>query len=182
MVPTLRVTGLNVQIVNGTGSTDVKNGAGNLVLGYNELGNLFGDDRTGSHCLVYGTKATYSATSCLVGGSQNSVHGYYSAILTGDQNVIDPGVFMGVIGTGFRNDIHGPGAGFIVSGTDNDLSSASGAIVGGIGNNASEGAAIVIGGGQANAATGNASVVSGGTARAATGNGSWAGGNFFSPN
>ncbi len=67
---TIRFTGVNVQVVNGLKSTNgfpfdpdsvdpldtVVNGVGNLIVGYNELGNPlgFGDDRTGSHNIVVG--------------------------------------------------------------------------------------------------------------------------------
>ena len=42
---TVRISGINVQVVNGLGSTDTMNGTGNLVVGYNELGNLLGSVR-----------------------------------------------------------------------------------------------------------------------------------------
>jgi len=46
MVTTIRVTGANLQIVNGLGATDSENGAGNLIVGYNAFGNPEGDLRT----------------------------------------------------------------------------------------------------------------------------------------
>jgi hypothetical protein len=52
------ITGANLRIVNGLGSTDTTNGVGNLIVGYNELRRDFGrfgeDDRTGSHNVVVG--------------------------------------------------------------------------------------------------------------------------------
>ena len=47
-VKTLRIEGINVQVVNGEGTTNTTNGLGNLIVGYNETGNVFGDDRTGA--------------------------------------------------------------------------------------------------------------------------------------
>src|SRR5688572_7352209 len=44
---TLRISGLNVQIVNGLGSTQTADGTGNLIVGYNEPGSPAGDVRTG---------------------------------------------------------------------------------------------------------------------------------------
>jgi hypothetical protein len=44
-LPTVQFTGANVQIVNGAGSTAKTNGAGNLVLGYDEGAG----EQTGSH-------------------------------------------------------------------------------------------------------------------------------------
>lgn len=183
MVPTIVLTGVNLQIVNGLGSTHSVNGTGNLIAGYNETGNfLVGDFRTGSHSLILGTKASFSASSCIVGGTNNSVESLGGVILSGEQSRIGQGALLGVIATGFRNDLNGPGGSFIGAGTHNTLASQHGAIVGGQDNTAGEGRAVVIGGGQGNAASGTASVVSGGTARTAAGNGSWAGGQFYSPN
>ena len=70
MAKTIRFTGVNVQVVNGLKSTNgfpfdpdsvdpldtVVNSVGNLVVGYNELGNPLpgGDNRTGSHNIVVG--------------------------------------------------------------------------------------------------------------------------------
>ena len=48
---TLRVIGVNVQIVSGSGATDGPvNGTGNLIIGYNE--NRSSNARTGSHNLM----------------------------------------------------------------------------------------------------------------------------------
>ena len=54
---TIRLTGVNLQIVNGTGETDGQNGVGNLIVGYNEPRSLpfpAVDDRTGSQDIVPG--------------------------------------------------------------------------------------------------------------------------------
>lgn len=68
-VKTLRIRGLNVQIVNGSGSTGgSENGLGNLILGDNELGNSSGDARTGSHNLVVGARNSYSSSGGVVIG------------------------------------------------------------------------------------------------------------------
>ena len=74
-VKTLRINAINVQIVNGLDSTNgyptdpdsvdpvatVTNGLGNLIVGYNELGNPAGDDRTGSHNVVIGHGNSFSS-------------------------------------------------------------------------------------------------------------------------
>ena len=58
----IRFTAVNVQIVNGSGSTDgLPNGSGNLIVGYNETGNLSGDNRSGSHNIVGGKANSYSS-------------------------------------------------------------------------------------------------------------------------
>src|SRR5262245_20744675 len=51
---TIRITGVNVQVVNGLGATETTNGVGNLVIGYNEPGNALGDSRVGSHNVCIG--------------------------------------------------------------------------------------------------------------------------------
>ena len=51
---TLRISGLNVQIVNGEGATASTNALGNLILGYNEPSQETAR-RTGSHNLVLGS-------------------------------------------------------------------------------------------------------------------------------
>ena len=68
-VRTIRFSGVNVQVVNGTGTTDGPgNGLGNLVVGYQELReddeNDETDDRnlrSGSHNLVVGKANNYSS-------------------------------------------------------------------------------------------------------------------------
>ena len=75
---TVRITGINVQVVNGLGSTDTMNGTGNIVVGYNELGNPDGDDRTGSHNIVGGRRNTHASFGGLVVGDGNAVTGRFS--------------------------------------------------------------------------------------------------------
>src|ERR1700752_1303410 len=58
---TLRIFGINVQIVNGTGSTETATGVGNLIVGYNEAGSQSGDVRTGSHNIVTGRLSSFSS-------------------------------------------------------------------------------------------------------------------------
>jgi hypothetical protein len=93
---TLRISGVNVQIVSGLGSTDGRsgfmhyetgsvpvafgtNGLGNLIIGYNEGMQPSGDDvlqrrrRTGSHNLVIGTANDYIGVGGLAVGRFNSL-------------------------------------------------------------------------------------------------------------
>jgi len=85
-VKTLRFEGINVQVVNGQGETDTTNGLGNLIVGYNELGNLNGDDRTGSHNLVTGIQNSFSSYGGLVAGRSNTVSGQWSSVSGGFNN------------------------------------------------------------------------------------------------
>ena len=66
-VKSIRITGVNLQVVNGLGATDGRpnrqgkattNGVGNVILGYNEARAT--TDRTGSHNLVIGTMSWFS--------------------------------------------------------------------------------------------------------------------------
>jgi hypothetical protein len=59
-----------VQIRNGAGKTEAKNGKGNLIIGYNELGPFPPVDRvrTGSHNLVVGGAHAWTATAGIVAG------------------------------------------------------------------------------------------------------------------
>ena len=74
LAKTIRITGVNVQIVNGLGATNgfpanpgstdplltPTNSVGNLIVGYNEFGNPVGDNRTGSHNIVGGRRMSFS--------------------------------------------------------------------------------------------------------------------------
>jgi len=87
-VRTVEISGLNVQIVNGTGQTDGwPNGVGNLIIGYNEEP-LSGFVRSGSHNLVIGYgNAWWGATSGIVAGTNNTLFGSEgSSVLGGGGN------------------------------------------------------------------------------------------------
>jgi len=79
---TVRFTGVNVQVVNGTGSESSINGLGNLIVGYNSKRSS-GSNRTGSHNLVVGNKHNYSSYGGLVAGYHNAVTTYYSSVTGG---------------------------------------------------------------------------------------------------
>jgi hypothetical protein len=103
------ITGANLHIVNGLGSTDCTNkegnpipdcpnGLGNLIVGYNELRqedpdcpSLFGictDTRTGSHNVVVGKENTASGpNSAVSGGRDNAADGVLSAVGGGRDNI-----------------------------------------------------------------------------------------------
>jgi hypothetical protein len=80
---TLMFSGMNLQVVNGTGQTDGSpNGLGNLILGYN-TGSAA--DKTGSHDLVIGDDNAYTSTSGIVSGTDNRISGQY-ALASGGGN------------------------------------------------------------------------------------------------
>jgi hypothetical protein len=81
---TLTFSGMNVQVVSGSGTTDgIINGTGNLIVGYNEWNILPPDGRTGSHMLVVGTRNNYTSFGGIVVGSSNTVSGIYASVSGG---------------------------------------------------------------------------------------------------
>jgi len=94
--PNIVFHGVNIQLVNGMGSTGLTNGLGNLILGYGEEAKLGVDlydwtgpaDRMGSHNLMLGVYNKYEsqAWGSIVGGSLNAVNGPSCFVLGGQQN------------------------------------------------------------------------------------------------
>jgi hypothetical protein len=90
----IRFIGVNVQVVNGTDSTDGDgNGLGNLIVGYQELrsfdnrpGGDNTNDRSGSHNLVVGNGHNYSTWGGQVVGERNTIAGAYSTVSGGTNN------------------------------------------------------------------------------------------------
>jgi hypothetical protein len=75
-----RITGINLQIVNGMGVTQSFNATGNLIVGYNEYGDWYDHDRRGSHNIICGEYNGYSNAGCLAVGSGNHVELWSAAI------------------------------------------------------------------------------------------------------
>ncbi len=98
---TVRISGINLQVVNGMGSTNTLNGTGNLVVGYNEVGNPDGDDRRGSHNIVGGRENTHASWGGLVVGEANT--GNHSTVSGGNTRTA-PGTDDWVAGTLFEDD------------------------------------------------------------------------------
>ena len=175
--PTVRFTGVNVQVVSGSGSTDgALNGKGNLIVGYDEN---VSDTRTGSHNLVIGDQHSYTSYGGLLagfnnetsgawasasGGYRNTADGPYSAITGGSLNMAG-GDHASVSGGSF-NEASGTGAS--VSGGPFNTASGEGSSVSGGGNNTAGGPNAAVSGGDHNTAIGTASSVSGGTYNSAT--------------
>ena len=105
------ISGANLYVNDGSGSTDGPvNGLGNVVIGYNELRGA-GDDRSGSHNLVVGSRNNYSSYGGLVGGLQAGTTTPFSISTvgtgvafktTGDFEVDPGGAFDVMAGTTFR--------------------------------------------------------------------------------
>ena len=71
--PTIQFSGVNLQILNGEGSTEATNGAGNLIIGYDENPNT--EPQTGSHNLVLGPEQRYTSYGSIIGGRNNKALG-----------------------------------------------------------------------------------------------------------
>lgn len=163
----LQLTGINLQVVSGSGATDgAVNGRGNIIIGYNEdVDSPSG--RGGSHNLVIGPEHTFDSFGGIVAGVANSITGANASITGGANNVASGD---GASVSGGKCNIAGPGpAPFCVNSPG--LSSISG----GIGNVASGDQSSVCGG-EFNIASGEGAAVSGGNGNTASGAIAWVGG------
>lgn len=188
---TIRIQGVNVQIVNGlqatngnpqdpssieVGSTRV-NAVGNLIVGYNEEATspLSIHLRAGSHNVVVGSGSSYSSFGGIVAGGQNSVSAPYCSI-TGGISGHASGPFSSVNG---GNGNHASGMfSAIAGGANNSVEDYHSAISGGMFNRAT-GVGAWVGGGLENLASGGSSAISGGSRNSAEGAGSSVSGGTF---
>ncbi len=139
--PTIRFSGVNVQIVNGSGKTSTINGEGNLVLGYDE--NKGAHSQTGSHDLVLGEEQTFTSYAGVVAGFENAITAAFASVTGGGKN---SATFKEASVTG---------------GFDNTASKENATVTGGRDNVASNEYATVSGG-KLNTASGVASSIFGG--------------------
>lgn len=81
-------SGVNLQVVNGTGTTDgAGNSVGNLIVGYNEPRDKAKDNvRTGSHNVIVGSNNNYTSHGGIVAGLYNTISGKYSSVTGGTYN------------------------------------------------------------------------------------------------
>lgn len=83
---TVRLEGANLQIVNGTGTTDgAPNGVGNLIVGYDTfaMGGPPPGGKDGSHMLVVGDGHTYTSFGGAVIGERGQARGAWSSVVGG---------------------------------------------------------------------------------------------------
>jgi hypothetical protein len=175
------ITGANLRIVNGLGSTDTTNGLGNLIVGYNESrpSNIAPpDNRTGSHNVVVGKEHNFSSFGGVVVGLLNEISGDFSSVSGGRFNTAN----------GFAASVSGGTANFasgrfssVSGGGENSASDTAASVSGGEGGRAS-GFSASVSGGERNTASGLFSSVSGGTNRTAPGAEDWAAGPLFADN
>jgi hypothetical protein len=167
--PTVQISGVNVQVINGSGSETTLNGTGNLIIGYDEKPGT----QTGSHNLLLGTDNSYSSYGGIDGGYNNKISGAYASILGGAANIASG--FASTITGGYSNKtstsystVNGGCSNVAGSGTTTVNSACATAypgffssILGGTGNQA-EAENSAVSGGKENKATGEGSSVSGG--------------------
>jgi hypothetical protein len=80
------ITGANLRLLNGLGSTETTNGLGNLIVGYNEPRDGEETLRTGSHNVVVGTQHQFSSVGGLVVGRHNEIRGAFASVSGGVRN------------------------------------------------------------------------------------------------
>ena len=162
---TVRFTGVNLQVVDGSGMTyGTPNGKGNLIIGYDEPRST-GSSKIGSHTLVIGAEHNYTKTGGLVAGFRNETAGI-AATVSGGQNNYSSGDYSSVSG-GASNSASGV-ASSVSGGQTGNSSGDSSSLSGGLGNTA-RGDFSSVSGGLQNIAIGVQSSVSGGDKNNATG-------------
>ncbi|MCP4134979.1 MAG: hypothetical protein GY754_28655 [bacterium] len=160
-------SGVNVQIVSGSGFTNgvdnnyltagTVNGLGNLIVGYNEARSS-GSDKSGSHNIIVGPWNNYSSYGGFVVGYQNTISGIYSSVSGGRLNTASArysSVSGGWTNTASNDDSN------VSGGYSNTASGASSSVSGGSSNTASASYSSVSGG-DTNIASGENSSVLGG--------------------
>lgn len=141
---TVRFSGVNVQVVNGSGSTGTSNGTGNLIVGYNAQRGGTAAERTGSHNLVVGDRHEYISHGGAVFGFENSIWGPSNSVVGGTGNAAGLGPYATVSG-----------------GSSNTASGYYSSVSGGFGGSA-DGAYSSVNGGRQNVAQGAYSSILGG--------------------
>jgi len=182
---TITISGANLVINNGKGSTATTNGLGNLIIGYNELRPLNPNGtnpnlRTGSHNLELGSRNNFSSYGGIVAGDTNSIRAAFAsvaggsgnaasglaAMVSGGQGNLASGNFASVSG-GYFNTANWKFAS--VSGGDYNIASGAASSVSGGGSNEARGDEASVSGGYLNFAGGLSAAVLGGQQNDATG-------------
>jgi len=185
--PTVKFSGVNVQVISGSGATNgAVNGTGNVVVGYNEGTGTKG----GSHNLILGRDQGYGSyggllggranvagpyatalgynnratgfASTVTGGYSNRATNYYASVSGGCANLAGAGEFIDV----FYCDTAGyfPTVG---GGSQNQASGGQSSVTGGYQNQA-RGTLSSVSGGESNTASGDYASILGGFSSQAT--------------
>jgi hypothetical protein len=161
----LTVKGVNVHIVDGTGSTASSSGLGNLIIGYNAGGTVSGTGG-GSHNLVLGDANNYTSYGGLIAGDDNTISGAYASVTGGSRNTAS-GEFASISG-GYFNTASGGEFASVSGGFNNYASGDVASVSGGYDNHAS-GPEASVSGGESNYAAGEFASISGGDYNTASG-------------
>ena len=100
---TVLISGANLQVVSGEGSTDAPvNGRGNVIIGYDEEASfveswILGLDKSGSHNLIVGAGHKYTSFGGMVAGYNNAIWGDFSSV-SGGLNNYAVGNFSSILG------------------------------------------------------------------------------------
>jgi hypothetical protein len=151
--PTIEISGANLQIVNGAGETASKNGAGNLVIGYDEAPQT----QRGSHDLILGGGQGFTSYGSILGGSGNTASAPFT-VAFGEGNEASAN-YASVLG-GSTNKAQGVAS--AVSGGKENLADGEYSSVAGGQLNEASGSRSSVGAGKANTARAEASSVTGG--------------------
>ena len=174
------VTGVNLQVVDGSGDTYTSpRGRGNVIVGYDEGPAA---DKRGSHNVVIGPGHRYAdavgglvagrantianTAAVVVGGENNHALGLFSTVVAGEDNVASG---HGSVVAGGRSNTASGIYSVVSGGSENTASGQHAGVFGGRRNLATNALATVCGGGD-NRASGPASSVIGGQSRTATTN------------
>lgn len=129
---TLRFTEMNLQILNGTNTTDgTPNGLGNLIIGYNARRTLpptYPDKRAGSHYLVVGDRHHWTRFGGILAGYNHTASGDWASVTGGDSNTAS-GPYASVTG-GASNTASGDTAS-VTGGYINTASGVAASVTGG---------------------------------------------------
>lgn len=169
---TIRISSVNVQIVNGLGATNgnpaqpddtgastATNGLGNLIVGYQEPRGAGDDnDRTGSHNIIVGAQNNYTKFGGLVAGQGNRCTGPFSSVSGGRFNTASA---IGSSVSGGRGNTASHFDASVSGGSDNTASGELSSVSGGNSNRASQ-IYSSISGGKNNFSISSSSSVSGG--------------------
>jgi len=158
--PTIQFSGVNVQVVSGAGNESTLNGAGNLIVGYDESPGK----QTGSNNLVVGSGQADTSYGSIIGGGHNNAEGPFSVVFGWTNTTSGP--YSSVLGGG-GNTASGTEAS-VSGGESNTASNYRSWIGGGLWNTAT-GERSAVTSGDHNLASGEATSVSGGRYNTASG-------------
>lgn len=170
----LVLTGMNLQVVSGSGDTDGDvNGTGNVIIGYDEADDNQ-DEKSGSHNLVVGRNHSYESYGGIVAGEDNILTGDAASVLGGERNRAD-GDLAVVVG-GRLNEVDGESS-VVVAGENNRTTGRSCVVTSGA-QNLCSGLVSAVEGGSSNFCSGQGSVIGGGSNRTLGSNLGWLAGSL----